>query len=160
MLVDADLRHHYLHHYFQIKSDPGLTNLIFDEELDQPEVMHKTDYENLTALPSGPIPPNPAEMLDLMRMKNLVGQFGLEYDYVIIDSPPVIAVTDAAILSGLVDGVLFLLDYGRVKWEEAEMPYPKANLTIKATSITTGPVLFHGANGGKSAKRINMINTK
>ena len=120
LLVDADLRRPYLHRFFQVKNDQGLTNLIFDEKQDQAAVMQKTAYENLTVLPSGPIPPYPAEMLDSNRMKNLVGHFALQYDYLVIDSPPVIAVTDAAILSGLVDGVLFVLDYGRVKWEEAE----------------------------------------
>lgn len=119
LIVDADLRKPTLHTFFGINSEPGLSNLIFSEDFDLDEVMHNRGHKKLMVLPSGPIPPYPAEMLASERMKKLNTTFSERFDYVIYDSPPVIAVTDAALISKLVDGTLLVLDYGRVKWDEA-----------------------------------------
>jgi len=119
LLVDADLRRPMLHKMFTINSEPGLSSLIFKEELDLNDVVQKSIHENLMVIPSGPIPPYPAEMLASQRMKMLADQFADRFDYVIYDSPPIIAVTDAAVLAGYVNGTIFVMDYGRVKWEEA-----------------------------------------
>ncbi len=120
LLVDADLRRPMQHNMFNINSDPGLSSLIFKEEMDLNDVVRKGEHKNLLVMPSGPIPPYPAEMLASQRMKMLSDQFAKRFDYVIYDSPPIIAVTDAAILANMVDGTIFVMDYGRVKWEQAE----------------------------------------
>ena len=119
LLVDADMRRPMLHKIFNINSEPGLSSLIFKEDMDLNDVVRKSEHENLMVMPSGPIPPYPAEMLASQRMKMLTDQFANRFDYVIYDSPPIIAVTDAAILASKVDGTIFVMDYGRVKWEEA-----------------------------------------
>ncbi len=119
LLVDADLRRPSQHNIFEIKSEPGLSNLIFKEDLALSEVMHKSAHNNLRVIPSGPIPPYPAEMLASGRMKKLNNLFAEKFEYVIYDSPPVIAVTDAALLSKFSDGILLVLDYGRVTRDEA-----------------------------------------
>ena len=120
LLVDADMRRPMLHKMFNISSEPGLSSLIFNEELEINDVVRKSEHENLLVMPSGPIPPYPAEMLASQRMKLLAGDFAARFDYVIYDSPPIIAVTDAAVLASQFDGTIFVMDYGVVKWEEAE----------------------------------------
>ena len=119
LLIDADMRRPTQHDIFDINSEPGLSSLIFKEVLTLDEVMHKSAHNNLRVLPSGPIPPYPAEMLASDRMKRLTKHFAEKFDYLIYDSPPVIAVTDAALLSNLTDGTLIVLDYGRVTRDEA-----------------------------------------
>lgn len=121
LLVDADLRRPTLHNYFGLGNKPGLTDLIYNEELAIERVVLQSGTKRLNLLSSGDIPPFPAEMLASERMKRLVNSFAERYDYVIFDSPPTNAVTDAALLSRLVDGTLFVLDYGRVRWDEARV---------------------------------------
>ncbi len=119
LLVDADLRKPTLHTFFELDNQPGLSDLIFSEDLTLEQAVRKSKNKDLHLLPSGAIPPFPAESLASKRMKDLVSGFAGQYDYVIFDSPPTNAVTDAAVLSRLVDGTLFVLDYGRVRWDEA-----------------------------------------
>jgi polysaccharide biosynthesis transport protein len=119
LIIDADMRKPTMHHIFEIGSEPGLSSLIFKEEMEISLTLRKTKHDKLLVLPSGPIPPYPSEMIASNRMKRLIALFRERFDYIIFDSPPLIAVTDAAVLSTLVDGTLFVLDYGRVKREEA-----------------------------------------
>jgi polysaccharide biosynthesis transport protein len=119
LLVDADLRRPTQHMIFDIPSEPGLTTIAFKEELALDSVLRKSRSEKLMILPSGPIPPYPSEMLASGRMEKLVKIFKEHFDYVIFDSPPIIAVTDAAVISKLVDGTLIVLDYGVVRRDEA-----------------------------------------
>jgi len=119
LLVDADLRRPTLHTIFGLENQMGLSDLIIRDDLYFEDTVLKSKNKRLNLLPSGSIPPFPAEMLASERMKGLVASFAVQYDYVIFDSPPTNAVTDAAVLSKLVDGTLFVLDYGRVRWDEA-----------------------------------------
>ncbi|MDW7730602.1 MAG: polysaccharide biosynthesis tyrosine autokinase [Bacillota bacterium] len=125
LIIDADLRRPIQHKIFNVEVEPGLSSLIFNENISLSQALHKTDYDNLLVLPCGPIPPYPSEMLASERMKKLIAQFSEEFDYIIFDSPPIIAVTDAAILSNLTDGTLLVLDYGRVRKDEAVEAYEK-----------------------------------
>jgi capsular exopolysaccharide synthesis family protein len=119
LIVDCDLRRPTQHKLFNTSMEPGLSSLIFNENIKISDALRKTEYENLMVLPCGPIPPYPAEMLASERMKDLVKEFSEQFDYIVFDSPPIIAVTDAAILSKLADGTLMVLDYGRVRKDEA-----------------------------------------
>ncbi len=119
LLVDTDMRRPTLHKYFGFSNDRGLTNLLVDTNLILREVVCHTRVDHLDVLFSGPLPPNPAELLSTEKMKGMVRAFTEKYDYVLFDSPPIIAVTDAAILSRLVDAVLVVLDYGVVTRDEA-----------------------------------------
>ncbi len=111
LLVDTDLRRPMLHKYFDILNDYGLTNLLLDDTRDLSSIVIQSGFENLDILTSGPLPPNPAELLSTERMKAVVGALTSAYDYVLFDSPPIIAVTDAAILSQLVDGTILVFEY-------------------------------------------------
>jgi capsular exopolysaccharide synthesis family protein len=107
-VIDCDLRRPRLHRIFGREGDPGITSVLLGEAtLD--DVTKPTQIRNLWSVPAGHIPPNPADILHSARFKRLVGELAERFDRVVIDSPPVVAVTDATILSTLVDGVLFVI---------------------------------------------------
>jgi succinoglycan biosynthesis transport protein ExoP len=107
-IVDCDLRRPRLHRIFDRAGDAGLTNvLVGDATID--EVAQPTVIENLWCVPSGPIPPNPADTLHSERFRKFIEDLGDRFDRVVIDSPPLVAVTDSAIISTLVDGVVFVI---------------------------------------------------
>lgn len=118
LLIDADLRKPTQHKLFNLNSEPGLSSLVF-KDLKPDQVIQKTENENLFLLTSGPLPTYPAELLGSEKMKELVDFLATHFDYLIFDSPPIIAVTDAALISRLTDGTILVLDHGRVKKDEA-----------------------------------------
>lgn len=118
LLVDCDLRKPMQHHIFK-KNKAGVTNHLAEGTL-LTELFQESGVPNLTLLTSGPVPPNPSELLGSEKMKQLLAQLREEYDYVLIDAPPVIAVTDAAVLASKVDGVVLVLDSGNVRPEMAQ----------------------------------------
>lgn len=112
LLVDTDLRRPRLHTVFGLRNERGVTNLVVgDGRLE--DLCQKTDAPNLFVLPSGPIPPNPAELLGSAAFKEVAAQLGRSFDRVIFDSPPVIAVTDPAVLASVVDAVVLVAKAGK-----------------------------------------------
>lgn len=112
--VDCDLRRPSLHRLFSLSNDGGLTTLIREEKtLD--ELILPTDVPHLRVLPSGPLPPNPSELLGSQRMERVVDSLRGSADIVLFDSPPTISVTDAAILGAKMDGVLLVVSVGKTK---------------------------------------------
>jgi capsular exopolysaccharide synthesis family protein len=108
VLVDCDLRRPRLHRVFHKTSEVGVTtSLLNDRDLD--EAVQPTDVTNLSVLPAGPLPPNPAELLHSDRFKALLRELAQRFDRVIIDSPPAVAVTDPTVISTLVDGSLLVV---------------------------------------------------
>jgi polysaccharide biosynthesis transport protein len=107
-IVDGDLRRPRLHRIFGRQGDSGLTNVLVGE-LGIDEVAQPTIVPNLWSVPAGPLPPNPADILQSERFRHLIHDLGERFDRVIIDSPPLVPVTDAAILSMLVDGTVFVV---------------------------------------------------
>ena len=118
LLVDCDLRKPVQHHIFK-RNKAGVTNHLAEGTL-LTELFQESGVPNLTLLASGPVPPNPSELLGSEKMKLLLEQLREEYDYVLIDAPPVIAVTDAAVLASKVDGVVLVLDSCSVRPEMAQ----------------------------------------
>ncbi len=119
LLVDSDLRRPSQQRFFKTESELGLSSLIFSNDLDFAKVVQESDKSGLKILLSGPIPPYPTEILSSQRMHELVDRLKKQFDYVIFDSPPLLAMSDAVVLSKLVDGTLIVLDYGRVRRDEA-----------------------------------------
>ena len=120
ILVDADLRRPGLHELFGVANDRGLTTMILEEEaLDDPPLLD-VGVENLLLVPSGPLPPNPADVLGSSRMEQVIEAFKGRADVILFDAPPVIAVTDAAVLGTKVDGVLLVVAAGRTRRDHAE----------------------------------------
>ena len=111
VLIDCDLRRPRLHRIFRAKPELGLTTALLEEDglssiLD---TVQPTQVPNLSIIPAGPIPPNPAELFHSERFRRLLEELQTKFDRVIIDSPPVVAVTDAAVLSTLVDGTILVV---------------------------------------------------
>jgi capsular exopolysaccharide synthesis family protein len=107
-LVDADLRRPSLHHAFGLPNERGLTDLILGTARVE-DCALATPQEGLFVIPSGPRPPNPAELLGSDRVQDILEALDESYDIVIIDTPPVVAVTDAVVLSQRVDGVILVV---------------------------------------------------
>lgn len=112
LLIDCDLRKPNLHNLFETERDPGLTNIL-SGKLSIEEGIRKTKIENLSLVTSGPIPPNPTEMVDSMAIRAQVEEFKKDFDMILFDSPPIVAVTDAAIISSYTAGVLLVVELGR-----------------------------------------------
>ena len=108
LLLDCDLRKPSMHKVFNTERVPGLIDFLTGNASKE-EVIKTSDIKNLYAIPSGTIPPNPAEMLDSKEMRKFLIELRDEYDLVIIDSPPIVAVADAEILSSMVDGTLLVV---------------------------------------------------
>lgn len=112
-LLDADLRRPTLHRLFRVPNWRGLTTALIGEGgLDA--ALQPGGVEGLTLLTSGPLPPNPAEMLGSGQMTQLLAELERRFDLVVIDTPPVLAVTDAAVLAPRVHGVLLVVRSGQV----------------------------------------------
>lgn len=120
LLVDADLRKPTLHKLFNQDNDRGLTSLLVDKSCNQEDVIRETNVENLSMLSSGPVPPNPSELLVSKVFVNTLDKLKESYDYVMVDSPPVVSVTDPALLSRHVDGTILVIDFGTVPKELAQ----------------------------------------
>ena len=111
-IVDCDLRRPRLHRIFDRSGDVGVTSvLVGDATVD--EVAKPTVVGNLWAVPAGPLPPNPADILHSERFRRFLEELSERFDRVVIDSPPLVAVTDSAIISTLVDGTVFVVRAGK-----------------------------------------------
>ena len=110
VLVDADLRRSALHKVFHLPNREGLTNVLLQGEPTLDGWLQETGIDNLRLLTSGPLPPNPPELLGSQKMRRLVENLIQEADMVIFDTPPTLAVTDATVLAMMTDGVLVIAD--------------------------------------------------
>lgn len=120
ILVDTDLRKPTIHKIFEQDNKTGLTNILVEDKKIKDVMRKMSDVDpNLYFIPSGPIPPNPSELLGSNKMKELLKELQEQADFVIFDSPPVIAVTDALVLATQVDGVVLVLNFGEVPREAA-----------------------------------------
>jgi len=119
VLVDADLRRPTLHQIYGLDNEEGLTTAMMDEAALASPPLQETGVEGLSVLTSGPLPPNPAELMGSRRMEEVVAALAERADQIFFDTPPVVAVTDAAVLSTKVDGVLLVISAGRTRREYA-----------------------------------------
>jgi polysaccharide biosynthesis transport protein len=115
ILVDADLRRPGLHKQFGRANKAGLSSLILGAVLDLDSVLQETCVKGLRILPSGHSPANPAEVLGFPETEKVLQCLRPLADYILVDSPPLLSVTDAAILAQKVDGVLLVAEMGRVR---------------------------------------------
>jgi capsular exopolysaccharide synthesis family protein len=112
--MDCDLRKSVMHRVFGLRNFYGLVNALVGDE-DLPEIWWQEPVSGLRVATSGPVPPNPAELLGSKRFAHLLGRAREEFDYVLIDSPPVGPVSDPAILATQGDGVLLVFDSQRTR---------------------------------------------
>lgn len=114
LLIDADMRKPSLHRKFDLSNRTGLTSLLASQH-HLSEVVQDTTVDQLFVVTSGPIPPNPSELLGSQRMKQLIADLREQYDIILIDTPPNLAVPDGMIISSLCDGVILVVQAGKVK---------------------------------------------
>jgi len=119
LLIDSDLRKPTVHYTFNLENHVGLTNIL-TKQATLEKAVKTTRQENLWILTSGPIPPNPSELLGSRSMKDLLEIAKNEYDLIILDSPPVLAVTDAQVLSNSTDGVVLVISSGNTQKDSAK----------------------------------------
>ena len=113
LLVDTDLRRPVIHKVFRGKKEPGVTNFLANQTDNIESLVKNTDVDNLSIITSGIIPPNPSEMLGSNRMVELVRRLNEEYDIVLYDSPPLVAVTDANMISKEIDRIVLIVKVGQ-----------------------------------------------
>jgi len=136
IIVDCDLRKPVQHKIFG-KKNRGLTNCLV-ENVPLADLLQDTEIGNLYLLTSGPIPPNPSELLGSKAMQDALAYLKSEADYVLIDTPPAIAVTDVCVLASRVDGVVLVLNAGVVR---PEMAQKAKELLLRANARILGVVL-------------------
>ena len=120
LLVDADFRKPTLHRTFRISNEKGLTSLLVAQDPEAGLEIRCDQETGVYLLPSGPIPPNPAELLSSARMNMVMKMLSKQFDLVIYDVPPVNSVTDAQIMAGKVDGAILVVRSGYVRKEEVK----------------------------------------
>lgn len=116
LLIDADMRRPVQHKNFNIDSSSGLSSFLAGI-ISENDINIANPFENLYILASGPVPPNPSELLTSMKLKTLLSNLYAGYDMIIIDTPPLASVTDPLILSKLVDGVILVTWSGKTTYE-------------------------------------------
>jgi capsular exopolysaccharide synthesis family protein len=115
LLVDGDLRRPAIHLQFRIGKGSGLSSVLSGKASLREAIEAWSDLPNLHILPSGPVPPLPSELLGSTQMENQLAQMRADYDFVVIDTPPSLVVTDASILSRLADATILVLRYGTTR---------------------------------------------
>lgn len=108
LLVDADLRKPKMHQVFSVSQEPGLSNLLVGDATEA-DALRKSLIDGLWVLPAGRVPPNPAELVGSDRFQAFVSSLAGQFDWIVIDSPPVLAVADASLIAHLTTGVLFVI---------------------------------------------------
>ncbi|MDD4909184.1 MAG: CpsD/CapB family tyrosine-protein kinase [Candidatus Omnitrophica bacterium] len=136
LLIDADMRSPSLHRFFQMGNTFGLSSAIVEIDKDAAnrwQFIKNTPQQNLYLMTSGTLPPNPPELLASERMKVLLERLKSDFDYIIFDSPPLLPVTDAAVLARICDGTILVIRSGRsfidaVRRSKVMLSNLKANL--------------------------------
>ncbi|AIS04879.1 polysaccharide biosynthesis tyrosine autokinase [Acinetobacter baumannii] len=120
LLIDADMRRGYMHKYFDVDVKPGLSEFL-SGQADLQKVLHKTQVANLDVITRGKSPTNPSEILSSNQFKELLEQLQSQYDHIIIDTPPVLAVTDGIIISQYTGVNLIVARYAKSQMKELEL---------------------------------------
>lgn len=142
LLVDCDLRRPMVHNVLQISQEPGLTNLLVDMKRSLSSSVQNCDNENLWILTSGTLPPNPSEILNSQKMKDTIAEAKENYDLLILDAPPIIAVTDSIVLGTHTDGVCLVVRSGKTSREAVI----KAIKIMENSSIKTVGMILNDVN--------------
>ena len=143
VLVDADLRRPTLHQVFDLSNEAGLTTMMRDEDSLSSPPLQASGVEGLSLLTSGPLPPNPADLMGSRRMEEVMAVLAEGADQVFFDTPPVVAVSDAAVLATKVDGVLLVISAGKTRRDHARTAVQRLeqiNARVVGTVLTNVPM--------------------
>jgi non-specific protein-tyrosine kinase len=142
IIVDADLRRPSQHDLWKIGNERGLTTMMLEDAALSSPPLANTSIENLQVLPSGPLPPNPADLLSSLRMNDVIGVLKARAHYILFDSPPVLAVTDAAVLGAKLDAVLLVVRAGHTRRDHAaraRQALERVHVRIVGAVLTNAP---------------------
>jgi capsular exopolysaccharide synthesis family protein len=158
LLVDADLRKPVQHNVFGLSRGPGLSEYLIGDVQEIGSIIHKTKVENLSILTAGGLPPNPSELLGSEAMSQLVKYLEGLYDMVLFDSPPIVAVTDASMISGELDSIALVVKAGQTERSAVD----RALDTIRNVKAPLIGAILNGASqeslGGKYAYYYSYYN--
>jgi len=146
LLIDADLRKPRLHKVFQIRNMAGLSGFLAGKTPFE-EIIQRTTVENIWIIPSGPHPPNPAELLNSKRMHDLLSLVKDRFDVTLVDTPPVLPVIDPVIVSSLVDSTVFVVRAGRT----TRRPLAKAVSEVRRSKAEIIGAIFNEVRVGRQA---------
>ena len=135
LLIDGDMRKPTTHYTFNRMNATGLSNLL-TRKWEINDIIQNTDVEGLDLITSGPIPPNPAELLSSKTMDHLIEQLSAQYDLLVFDAPPVLSVTDAQILSHKCDGTILVLNAGTTE-KDSVMKAKESLISSQANILGT-----------------------
>ena len=138
LVVDADLRKPRLHRIFKVKNIGGLSGYLTGK-VSIEDAVQKTNVENIWLIPSGPIPPNPSELLNSDKMKGMMDELKRGYDVVMLDTPPMLAVVDGVIISSLGDSTVFIIQAGKT----TRKPFLQAVEELKRAKAKVIGVVFN-----------------
>ena len=145
LLIDADLRRPTIHKKLRIDNSTGLSKFIVGFET-MSDSLKRNVFTNLDVMTSGPIPPNPSELLGSENMRVFLQKASDYYDYIIIDTPPVNIVTDVAVMSDCISGVLLVTSYGNTTFEDVK----KANSIFDKVNAKLLGMVLAGVENKKS----------
>jgi capsular exopolysaccharide synthesis family protein len=158
LLVDADLRKPVQHNVFGLSRGPGLSEFLIGEIEDVNSIVHESKVENLYILTAGGLPPNPSELLGSERMSQMIDKLEQEWDMILLDSPPIVAVTDASMISGEIDAIAMVVKAGQTERSAVDRALDMMR-NVKAPLI--GAILngaSQGSLGGKYAYYYSYYN--
>jgi capsular exopolysaccharide synthesis family protein len=127
LLVDADLRNPALHKMLKVDNSRGLSNYL-SSNIPVLRTVQKTEVPNLYVMTTGPLPPNPVELLSGMKLLNMLGQCEEHFAHVIVDGPPVLGIADSIVLSNQVDNSIFVIESGRTRKGHAKAALKRLQL--------------------------------
>lgn len=160
LVIDADMRNPTQHKIFGLSNGEGLSVSLVQDQGCQAYIK-ETGVPGVSVLTGGPIPPNPAELVGSKRMKRLIQEASGNFDIVLIDTPPIIAVTDAAILAQEVDGVILVLASGEVNKDFAQRAKELLDkvdakilgVVLNKVDIKTSEYAYYNYNGSEDLNR-------
>jgi succinoglycan biosynthesis transport protein ExoP len=145
VLVDADLRRPSVHKAFQIHAPVGLADYLQDPKVQLDDIVHKSDVPNLDVIACGPIPANPSELLDTAQMEKLLGELRQRYDRVVIDCPPISAVSDPLVMGAKSDGILYVMKFKKIRREHARRSVQRIqDAGIQVVGVLLNDIDFEG----------------
>ncbi|EPG35420.1 polysaccharide biosynthesis tyrosine autokinase [Acinetobacter colistiniresistens] len=148
LLIDADMRRGYMHKYFNLEVTPGLSELL-SQQVNLEQVLHQTHVENLDVISRGKSPTNPSEMLSSSFFKELLEKLSPLYDHIIIDTPPVLAVTDGIIISQYVGVNLMIARFAKSQMKELELSVNRFEQAgVKVNGFILNDIQRSSASGG------------
>ncbi|WP_395319507.1 CpsD/CapB family tyrosine-protein kinase [Fructilactobacillus frigidiflavus] len=150
ILIDADLRRPTVHKTFTVSNQEGLSNYL-SGNISLDEVITKTDIDNLEVITSGPIPPNPAELIGSLNFKNMLNDLNEKYDWILIDTPPVNAATDASLIAADCYGTILVVPQSianKIDVNNAVEQLKKVNAKILGTVMNRVNIKESSGYGG------------